>query len=323
MAMHCFNYRFKTNERYLNEMERERPLRDEEIILVNSSFKDQYCPPMINWCLIATDRRRATLFSFLRGEPSSKPCQRAQTARAVRHRSDLVIETASSRIDFNTAIYGPRQKNVNTIKFESRSIREEGIFGFTSLLTPRSIEHVSMIETTIKEYLRPLVFNKVCPLCEDYAKLINELSKWLDKKTNYFPVDPIRGMPNLKPAAEGRITKAKMEEDHFYAPNHRPRKANPTARTLRNRGDIAKELRFNTSNYQEHFCDDTHEIDFRTPRKTITCKPMENPSPFATFPTAYLSKTRGTTNDLILEQSRMNTQLGKFNKACFEGPTCL
>ncbi|OHT08640.1 hypothetical protein TRFO_22717 [Tritrichomonas foetus] len=320
MALHCVNYKLKTNERYLNEMERERPLSESEDHLIKTMFKENYRIPIHNWALIQKDGKRAKLFAFLRtqstGELRTRGFREFTTSRRM---PELVLQTPTTTIDFNRAIFGDQSRRpMNKHKFESKGIKD-GVFGYARPYTAQPVEKVNYGLFIAKKLLVPNAVSKVEDKCEQYEGLLTELLKWVEKKANDFPIDPIRKHPNLNPVNEGRLTKEKLSEDHIYATTHKALKVHPLQRSLRRR-DTSNINSFWSTNYQDNFCDEIHRGKMPPPQKSF--KQLDNPAPFAVFPCNNEPIERAY-NALIMEQAETNRKMGKINFQILNGKTCL
>jgi hypothetical protein len=242
MAQHCFNYHFKTNERYMGEMERSRPIRENDEQLVQDCFKETFHLPIHDWLLIQPDKKREKLYEMLRGNPARNPAKtlpnhRLSTSNWVSQRCpELVMQSPSTRIDFNKSIYGPVPFRPDPRALAPTLISTQGIFGFTDPMKPRPSTGCSTLpDHLIKHFFKPAAAARLTPLSDEYFPLINELVKWTEKKTMGFPVDPLRGLDSITPAAEAALVKARREEDHFYPPGHQKVRKSKLARDLTTR----------------------------------------------------------------------------------------
>jgi hypothetical protein len=289
MAQHCFNYKLKTNERYLSEMERDRPISPSNQALIRSTFKSEYFEPIRDWLLIQSDNKREKLYAFLNGKPTKRPGLKT-TGRSLNlhwnpHRSvDLVAETPHTKVDFNRAIYGPLPWQLDPRAKVPTHIQTEGIFGFAEPYERRECDSGKYTELVLSILLKPHVARDLARLADDYFPLMNELLKWVEKKTMGYPIDPCQDIPTLTPKATCRIVREKMDEDQFWEPGHKPVRKAKVARDLKSR---AREVRSGMSTrYRDVFCDDVHEDYLRSgsPAVTPALKQSDNSCPFGLFP---------------------------------------
>jgi hypothetical protein len=331
MAQHCWNYRFKTNERYMNEMERTRPLNPSDEELVRSSFHEKFFLPIHDWLLIQPDKRREVLFGLLRGARARKPAKtiEARNLSATNwqghRRQDLVVQTPTTRIDFNRSIFGPAGFRPDPRAIAPTQVATQGVFGHAEPWTPRAKPgSATLPDYLVRHLFKPAVAERLVPLSDEYMPLIDELIKWTEKKTMGFPVDPLIGHGSITPKAEGALTKAKLEEDHFYPPGHRPVKKTKLARDLAKRSLHAQARKLTASRYQDVFCDDIHEdyIANGPPPVTKPFRQVGNGTPWGLFPD--MPEIDSPTHDpLLIRQAADNRLMGRYNKAIFEAKTCL
>jgi hypothetical protein len=330
MAQHCFNYHFKTNERYMNEMERSRPLQESDDQLLQDCFKEQFQVPVHEWLLIQTDKKRELLYEFLRGNRPRKPaktlrCGLNSTNWGSQHRSDLVVQTATTRIDFNRAIYGPTPWQPNPRALAPTSISTQGIFGFTEPITaPDPNTTPSLPEFYVRHFVQPEIADRLVPLADDYFPIIDEIMKWCEKKTIDYPIDPLVTHGTITSRAEGALTKAKMEEDHFYPPEHQRIRKTKLARDLIHQNYHAQAKRLTSSRYQDVFCDEMHQdwVTSGPPPVTGPFRQVINGLPWGVFPELPGKPKRWEAPELA-GQAAANRFMGKANKAIFEARTCL
>jgi hypothetical protein len=331
MAQHCWNYHFKTNERYMNEMERTRPLNPADEELVRSCFKEVYHLPIHDWLMIQTDKRRHLLYELLRGNRARKPAKAVDTRGITGHnwtsqrRPDLVALTPKTRIDFNRSIFGPAPFRPDPRAIAPTLVATEGVFGHADPWTPRAqTGSASLPDYFVRHFFKPGVAEKLLPLSDEYFPLIDELIKWTEKKTMGFPIDPLIGHGSITPKAEGALTKQKLEEDHFYPPGHRFVKKTKLARDLDKKTLRAQARKLTASRYQDVFCDEIHEDYIRNgpPPVTPNFRQVGNGTPWGLFPELH-DPPKEVDMPLYRQQSRDNRVMGKANKAIFEAKTCL
>jgi hypothetical protein len=331
MAQHCFNYHFKTNERYMGEMERSRPIHERDEQLVQDCFKETFHLPIHDWLLIQPDKKREKLYEMLRGNPARKPARpvpnhRLSATSWASHRSaDLVVQSPTTRIDFNRSIYGPTPFQPDPRAIAPTLVSTQGIFGFADPMKPRpSTGSSTLPDHFVKHFFKPAAAARLIPLSDEYFPLIDELMKWTEKKTMGFPIDPLRGLDAISPTAEGALSKAKLEEDHFYPPGHQKVRKTKLARDLTKRTLQAQARRLTASRYQDVFCDDIHE-DYLVngcPKVTPKFQLVGNGTPWALFP-CLTEKPQKADIPALAKQAGENRLMGKANKAIFEAKTCL
>jgi hypothetical protein len=331
MAQHCFNYHFKTNERYMNEMERERPIRQADEALVRDSFKEIFHLPIHDWLLIQPDNKRANLCDLLHGSHARKPAPAIDSLKLSRanwtatRRPELILQTPIARIDFNRSIYGPTPFRPDPRAVAPTLVATEGVFGFTDPWTPKPlIGSATMPDYYVKHFFKPAVAARLTPLSDEYLPLIVELMNWTEKKTMGFPIDPVRGHDSITPTIEGAISKAKLEEDHMYAPGHHKVKKSKLARDLTTKTLGAQARKLTSSRYQDVFCDDIHE-DYLVngpPEVTPAFIQVRNGLPWAQFP-ELKDKPARAENPELARQVVQNRLMGKANRAIFQAKTCL
>lgn len=315
------NFKLTTNSRYVEEMEKTRPLKTEDEELIAESFKPEYVKPVQVFCLIAPTNKRNKIYRFIRGEISEATTPRtARIFQPTRRERDLVVRSPRGSIDFNRSIFGEiHSKQVNAHKFESAGIRNDGIFGFPQPYTPRAEQPVHLGLFIAKKLMTPLGVSRVQDTLDDPKnyKILTEILKWCEKKGNVYPVDELRNDPTLSPTVEGQISKEKNSEDHMYSTSHRFYTPHPPARTLR------KSARFQTNYttaYQETYCDEMHKT--HVPKVDPPIKPVTNNTPFALFPESTEDFPEYH-SPLLVSQSKTNFMLGKFNNKVFNSQTCL
>ncbi|OHT10057.1 hypothetical protein TRFO_20876 [Tritrichomonas foetus] len=311
------NFKLTTNERYINEMEKTRPLSGSDEELIESSFKPEYVKQMLTYALISTDSKRKKLYKFLRGDMEDSRPSTARIFQPTKREADLVVRTPRGSIDFNHGIHGvPRNKAVNRYKFESTGIRGDGIFGWAEPLTPRPQEPARLSLFIAKKLMTPSAVNRIYDTIDGNYKILNEILKWCEKKANEVAVDKLFADPVLSPRAGMLETKAKNEEDHMYSTSHRFYKPHPPARSLRARARFQTNYK---SNYMESFCDEIHQ---NLPTTVVPpYKPMSNNLPFAQFPD--LGPLEMARNPVLEEQASQNRTMCKLNFAVFNAKTCL
>lgn len=301
-------------------MERSRPIHDDEDQLIQSSFKEEYINPIHNWALIQKDSKRNKLFNFLRTRGDGSKTRDFRPMTTARRRPELVIQSATATIDFNRAIFGEHsQRPMNKHKFASDGIKD-GVFGYTKPYTAQPQEVVNYALFIAKQLLVPSVVKRVAGACEQNEKLLNELLKWVEKKANNYPIDPIRKHPELNPVVEGRLTKEKLSEDHIYSTTHKQLKIHPQSRSLRRR-DVGRFDSFWSTNYMDNFCDDFHRGKTPPPDKLYKQVVSKQP-PFAVFPPDNSPEEKAY-NELIMQQAKTNRELGRTNYLIFNAKTCL
>lgn len=317
------NFKLTTNSRYVEEMEKSRPLHAEDEELIAQSFKPEYVKPVQVFCLIAPNSKRNKIYRFIRGEISdSTQPKTARIFQPTRRERDLVVRSPRGSIDFNRSIFGEiHSKQVNAHKFESPGIHNDGIFGFTKPYTPRQEpeQPVRLGLFIAKKLMTPLGVSRVQDTLDDPKnyKILTEILKWVEKKGNVYPIDELKNDPVLSPRVEGQEVKAKNLEDHMYSTSHRFYTPHPPARTLR------KSARFQTNYttaYQETYCDEMHQT--LCPKVDPPIKPVTNNTPFAQFPESSEDFPEYH-SPLLVSQSKTNFLLGKFNNKVFNSQTCL
>ena len=313
------NFKLTTNERYIQEQEKTRPLDPSDSDLIRSSFKPEYVKPMLTYALISKDSKRRKLYSFLRGEnpPSTSTIGRSRIFQPTKRENDLVIQSARGSIDFNRSIFGdPRCKKMDPHKFESRGIRGDGIFGFTKQLEPSQQEHAYLDLFIAKKLMTPQAVARIEDTVEDQHQILNEILQWCEKRANYNPINPIPTDSPFYPTNEMLITKAKMEEDHMYSTNHTFYKPHAQARSLR----ATPKFKTNyVTCYMDSFCDEIHNNLPTSVQPSY--KPLGNNKPFAVFPD--LGPIEWAKNPVIEQQSRENKSMARLNYQVFNSKTCL
>ena len=333
MAQHCINYTLKTNEHFMNEQERLHPVSAEAESLIRASLKEEYHKPMRDWYLIQSDKKRARFTALCRGQASTKKLpQRPSTASTTgsfyyQVQPDLIARDANGVIDLNRSFYGDAPRRfLNSKRFAPTAIKTEGVFGFPPPYKTQSVDgQPKYSEFIVKKLFKPSVAKEIMFRADEYFDLLQELLKWFDKKTNDYPIDPIKGRKNLEPRTEGALTKAKLDEDHIWPAGRRRPKRPQTAKPPVERSRGAKAIKnFMTTNYMDCFCDEAHQSWLkRSPDPRRPCKPIKNPAPYAMFPINPYERERSVPDPYILEQARENRISGKMNRAIFESKTCL
>jgi hypothetical protein len=316
------------------EMQRDRPLRPSDDELIQQCFKLEYVTPIREWLLIQPDKKRETLYGFLRFKPAKLPGVRT-TGLPVRpnwtlpRSLDLLAETVHSKIDFNRSLYGPPPWQLDPRAKIPTSVEREGIFGFKEPYPERDVsgEPGRYTVFVLGILFKPNVARDLTPLADDYYPLMNELLKWTEKKTMLYPIDPTRDVPTLRPKTACRIVKQTLEEDRFWESGHRPIRRTKIARDLMPvtgpggaRGDVRSAM---STRYRDVFCDEVHEDYLRSgaPSVTPALKVVANACPFGLFP-EVLAK-RGAVLPELMRQATDNRAAGHVNKSVFTGDTCL
>jgi hypothetical protein len=315
------------------EMERNRSIRPCDEELIQSTFREQFHIPIHDWLLIQTDTKREKLYGFLKGNHPRKP---PRTITRPRDSSwtwtrtvDLVAETAYSKVDFNRAIYGPLGWQVDPRSQVPTSIARDGIFGHAPPYANRATRTCptdceTYAQCLVKKLLKRDAAARLRPLADEHLQLLEELTKWAEKKTMSHPTDPIRGHASLDPWREGALSKAKLEEDHICPAGHRPIRRTKVARDLRERTLSGEMRRLTRSQYQDVFCDDIHReyLVEGCPPLTPSIRPTANPFPFGVFPEVK-DVARGLTSASLIRQAVDNRNEGRINERILHGPTCL
>jgi hypothetical protein len=330
MAQHCFNYRLKTNERYMGEMERTRPIRPADEELVEHSFRAEFHVPIRDWLLIQSDSKRENLYGFLKGAHPRKPLRGAMTLTIPRpqvSRSlELVVRTPNSAIDFNRSVYGPVQSSGDSRAHSRTSIAREGIFGSPDPYTGRAMTAggcTRLSESLVKKLFKPVVAVSLNPLSEEYYALLQELILWTEKKTMRYPQRESSEIRSLRD--EGRLSKGRLEEDHMYAPGHRGVTGTKLARDLTVRSLTAELAKASASRYQDCFCDELHAswLTGGPPQTVPAIRQVGNPRPFALFPEVRERPRTVLLGTDLLRLSVENRAQGQANKSVYAGRTCL
>lgn len=316
------NFKLTTNSRYIEEMEKSRPLSSEDEQFIAQTFKPEYVKPMQVYYLIASNGKRKKLMKFLHGDTTTeRPPTTARIFQPTRREADLVVRSPRGSIDFNRGIFGQvRSKKVNQHKFESRGIHEDGIFGYARPYTAVPEEKSTLPVFLAKKLMTPLGLSRVENTLDDTAnyQILTELVKWAEKRSNAYLIDPLRDDPELSPRAQLRQCKEKNSEDHMYPTQHRFYEPHPPASTLTRSGRAFK-TNYTTA-FQESFCDEMHQ---HLPTKVDPpIIPLRNNCPFAPFPTS--GEKEEVYRSPFLQQNALTTYLdGKFNNQVFNSATCL
>ncbi|KAH0790641.1 hypothetical protein GPJ56_005496 [Histomonas meleagridis] len=317
MALHSVDYHLKTNERYMNEMEKTRPIQSQDMDLINKSFRQEYIKPIYDWTLIQSTKKRNKLYSLLRGElhdETSKVNNFQPTTRA-----DLVIQTTTGVFDFNKAIFGPTPPlKTGSNRFQKSQIKD--VFNPEKkeppAQTPKTDAKRSYTIFIMKKLLKPSVAEKLINCAGAAESLMNELLIWTEKKSNQYPINPIPRTSQLDPINEGKLTKETLKQDHIYTPDH------TTIKPVQCAGSRLKTRSVNClfrTNYQNTFCDEIHNQKFKPTRPIPQLK---RPIPFDLSPTVKREKLEFNA-DLYNSQSIMNRELGRTNKAIYNSKTSI
>jgi hypothetical protein len=170
----------------------------------------------------------------------------------------------------------------------------------------------------IRKLFQAPVAERLFELGDEYYGLLNELTLWTEKKTNRYPIDPLRDHPSMSMRSEREMVKAKMEEDHQWVPGHRKIKRTHVARDLR-----SPRRKPTGSNYREAYCGPFGHHSRRTgpPPVAESMKPEVPPLPFGVFPEVPPLPRRTLAE--FAQQAADARRDGRVNKAVFTGPTCL
>jgi hypothetical protein len=236
------------------------------------------------------------------------------------------VRTPNSAIDFNRSIYGPVQSSVDSRAHSRTSIAREGIFGCPDPYTGRAMTAggcTRLSECLVKRLFKPAVAISLGPLSDEYYALLQELILWTEKKAMGYPQRESSETRSLRD--EGRLSKARLEEDHMYPPGHRNITNTRLARDLTVRSLSAELAKVSTSRYQDCFGDELHTgwVAEGPPPTVPAIRQVGNPRPFAFFPGVRERPKTVLLGAELLTLSVENRTQGRANKAVHAGLTCL
>jgi hypothetical protein len=312
----------KTLARPLNlrELSRLRPVSDEKEALITAMFKEEYRTQIQTWALTNADSRRKLLYGLLNCEPRAKIPATARVAAAhvdiTRHQQELVALTSRTRVDINHSFTGvPRCRRPDHRLFASPGTDE---VVHRTPLPPLTSPYgkTSLAKFIIKRVLTPIAANQVFSVADEYLDILQDLLGWLDKKQMNYPIERMWHDPTLSPHRTRVLNKNRFEEDHHWRSQYDPK---PPA-LPRTQGARRKyQIRTGTSTYEDFL-----GMDSRCgaePSLSSPIVPMSVGRPFGQFP--IVPQEPYPVSDLVRKQFGHNMDLGRGNKAIFEGETCL
>lgn len=307
----------------ITELERLYPVTDEERSLIDTMFKECYTNQIYTWAVMnKKSSKRGRLFAFLRGESGPTTPRNVDLSASTTRQRELVFQRSNCQIDFNQSFQGKAiNKQVNKQRFSSPGV--DDVFHKNQPVPSLNLSSIdrgttsSLPKYIIKKLMSPEGIEKCLPRAEEYPATLQELAIWCEKKDQTYPVDKLFNDKYLSPRTARESTKAKMGEDHFFPPGYDP----TPSLTPRTMGATRKfVVKTGETTYT-----DFYGMDYRCggeAKPSVYLRPVEHKRSFASFPSVNEPIKRASL-DVITNQSKINLELGKFNKKIFESETCL
>lgn len=305
---------------FVEMMEVTAPLPKEEDEQIQANFKSMYVPQIHTWVLCQKkSNKKRQLFAFLRAE-HAKP-QRCCSSMAIFKPADLVLRSNNCIIDLNATLNGrPRTRKLNRDRLASPGISGQGIFkeetgGIPLARSPSKPNH-TLAQFLVTKLMRTGPAQAHLGLADEYLPLLQELSQWVDKKTNQFPVDTLRSHPTLCPDVARNANSRTDREDHLVRQTGPPLPINTMQMQARVRGGP---WRTPGSAYNDQF------PSHAAPGVASPFPPLEMNRPFCQFPNGdrIVPKERPLVASALRNQAAVDTQTGKKYKSIFQSETCL
>ena len=322
---------------YVEMIESISPVPAEQDNLIKTNFKSCYFPQIHCWLICQKhEEKKRKLFDFLNctvplKSVTSTPLGLAGEAAAsiLRPRSalskptSLIYRSLNCTIDFSpTHNQRPSTRRINRNRFSSPGSDE--IFKPSSLnpitnniSTSKALnEHkcTSLAQFHVKRLLQPSSAKLHYQIADQYFDLLNELSLWVDKKCNQYPIDDLRLHPTLNPNCE---RKANLEADRT---DHILRQSGPPPPT-----SYTSQISIKSQAWKTPTTANSSFFDNATSYKPeiISFVPMERSSPFCKFPQTEEKIEQNQIPIAFRNQSLENRLANIHYKNIFQSKTCL
>ena len=288
------------------QLEISRPLNDDLVELIESSFKEQYVKPVKAWALVHNDHKRKQLVKLLNGSVVSKQFLRNSVRRSMplfstKSNPEFVMRTANASINLNTC-FTPRSPRKRVFQNSNRSqIKEEGIFGseIRKREAPRREgSDESFIEYKVRKFFKSNAAERILSNASVNIEFINEIQNWVDNEAQRYPYDTNPSSPRLTPRVQAKLFQDTMAEDHMEQNTYVPTKpGTPRVRKPTN----ADSLKHTTYN-------DFYSIDARNgalPSLSKPILPATHTQPFTSMPLVE-GRQYKYSNEMIRDQISKN-----------------
>lgn len=302
----------------ISECERTRPLTDNECELIRKCFKEQYQKPMYAWAITARQSKKDKLFRLLNG--SSIPSKtRKPVAPFQKHIPEFILRSGNYVVDLNRSFKGPNDTKELDARHYVTGMKTSELFHY-SCQRPQTVAETNNDSLALfyaKKIFNPSFAEEIAGNANESIEFLQELVDYVETKAHYYPVDPMRDTPELRPSNEGKIIAGALKEDHIHNPTF-ARHEDPFKLLLERSKHDGTAKMLSKSNYQENF---TRE-PFNNLVKTRSIKPIINPIPFSQYPVVE-PVPFVVTREQYMEQSNLNKMMGRKNRECFTSKTCL
>ena len=333
----------------LSDREKTNAVSDSDCAVLKESFKDEYFQPAYVWFLMQKPSHRTKVIALLNGKLTEKDITTRNLNSSRRTRdpnSKFILRTPLSVINFNSIINNSESQTYNKMSLNPQRMRQtaiqrEGLFGYAESntkhnnkslgLRPRGLtptlerkECSSYAQYLVKSFFTPTAAQRILPIADEKMDLLKEIALALEKRSTYYPIDPLKTHPSMNVKTMGRTTKTLHELDHIRQPSqpHYDMASNDddVRRNVRSR-NVAKEKNVSVTQscYTEmctQFLDEKYNIN-----KTKMIRPDFHPSPFTCFP--EVKPVAPPPSLLLSSQFNTNKQDGRANKRIYSGTTCL
>lgn len=310
--------------KFIGMQEATAPLPAEEDQQITRHFKACYVQQVRCWVLCQKKNgKKKLLFDFLQGKSCNKT--RTRSSSSMNHSpapSELILHSGNCTINLNSAFNArPTTRQINRNRFSSPGTNlvfnetpPEPIIKSRTRSSLSSSNCSRLSQFLVDKLLQPSSASQHLNLADEYMELLQELSMWVEKKANNFPVDPIRDHPHLSPVAISKMNASKDREDHLE------RQSMLSIEKMKARNIVTQhKWRTPPSQYSNFFDDEEHQ---RTPSRLNPFPPFEKSRPFCQFPDA-IKKESTPVDDAFNNQAKTNTMIGHGYKNIFQSATCL
>lgn len=327
---------------YVEMVEAMSPVPEEQDNLIKSHFKSCYFPQIHCWLICQKkESKKKKLFDFLNcvtplKKTVSTPLGLAGTSASIlRSRTalstsnnNLIYRSLNCTIDFSPMHnQRPSTRRIDRNRFSSPG--SDAIFKLSNSNEP-SQKNISTQKVTsdnkcstlaqfyAKKLLQPFSSKSHFQIADQYFDLLNELSSWVDRKCNHFPVDELRMHPTLSPNYERQMNYEQDRSDHLLRQSSQQQSSGFSQSSV-----SAKAWKTPTTAYSSFF----ENAGSYKPEILSPFLPMERSSPFCKFPMSEQKiehfETQNQTPKEILNQSVDNRKASTRYKNIFQSKTCL
>lgn len=324
---------------YIEMAEAASPIPIEQDNLIKEHFKSCYFPQIHCWLICQKkDGKKKKFFNFLNCIVPAKPATSSpigiageSAASILRPRSaltktstGLIYRSANCTIDFSPMHnQRPSTRRIDRNRFSSPGSDEVFKEVTYNSLSKRSTtlrestepQCSSLAQFYVKKLLQPSSAKSHFQIADKYFDLLNELSSWVDRKCNQFPIDDLRSHPTLNPNVERRVNFESDKMDHLLRTSGPPFPTSFSSQTT-----ISSQPWKTPATAYTAFFDDArnYKAEILTP-----FVPMERSSPFCKFPQSEEKKTQTQIPAAFQNQSTENRQASTRYKNIFQSKTCL